>query len=81
MKSSTLRSSHLGGLRQGQVALLEQAQRERPMHPDIEKPIIEGDGKEGRPAVLRDDRNATVLGRAQQLRRALSQVANAERGG
>ena len=53
------------------MGLLEQPDCERTMHADIEKPIIEWNGKDGWPPVLRDDRKTSALGVPQQFRGTL----------
>jgi len=60
------------------MALLEELQRERTMYAYVEQTIIERDGKDRRSPMLRDDRDATVLGVPEQFGGTLSEVANAE---
>lgn len=50
---------HLRSLGERQVSFLEQAHRQCAMHADIEKPVIEGNGEDGRPPVFRNDGEAS----------------------
>ena len=65
-----------GRLREGELPLLEERQREAAMHTLLEKALVEWNGKDRRSPAVGDQRESTELCTRQEVLRARAQITN-----
>ena len=69
---------NLGGLRQGELAGLEQVEGQGLVHPALQQALVERHRHDRRTAVLGDQGEPALLGIRQQFAGALAQIASGE---